>query len=126
MSDIRLEIEREMQKSKLDKNRVWEIMLRLLDLGGVPGPKGIMGPQGPQGDTGPQGLQGPQGPACACKCVSLDPGQRALMEPPPDAPNVEPSVPPFVPGIPKATPGKKVIKKTIKKPVKKKTPDSTE
>lgn len=124
MSDIREEVEKEMQKSKLDKNRVWEIILRLLDMGGVPGPKGGMGPQGPPGETGPQGVPGPQGPACECKCLSLDPTQR-VVEPPPDAPIVEPSVPPIVPGISKATPGKKVIKKTIKKPVKK-TPVSTE
>jgi len=122
MSDIRSEIVREMQKSKLDKNRVWEILLRILDIGGVPGPKGATGPRGPQGDMGPQGLQGPQGPACTCKCVSLDPGQRALVETPPDAPIVEPSPPPEVP---KAAPIKKVIKKTVKKAVKK-TPASAE
>ena len=118
MSDIRSEIMREMQKSKLDKTRVWEILLRILDIGGVPGPKGATGPRGLQGDMGPQGLQGPQGPACACKCVSLDPGQRALAENPPDAPIVEPEVP-------KAAPIKKVIKKTVKKAVKK-TPASAE
>lgn len=116
MSDIRSEIEREMQKSKLDKTRVWEILLRLLDMGGVPGPKGLMGPQGLQGEMGPQGLQGLQGPACACKCVSLDPGQRAFVANPPGVPEVEPSVPP---------PVKKIVKKTIKKMVKK-TPASVE
>ena len=69
---LRKEIEDEMQRTRLDKGRLFDLLLKMVDQGGAGG-KGSQGPAGPAGPTGPHGPPGPAGPAgpaCACKCVS--------------------------------------------------------
>jgi len=60
MSALRKEIEQEMKRVRIDKTRLFDILLKLCDNGGGAG--GI-GPQGPPGPPGPAGPAGPPGPA---------------------------------------------------------------
>ena len=69
---LRKEIEDEMQRTRLDKGRLFDLLLKMVDQGGAGGvgSQGPAGPAGPTGPHGPPGPAGPAGPACACKCVS--------------------------------------------------------
>ena len=58
---LRKEIEDEMQRTRLDKTRLFDLLLKIVDQGGSGG-KGSEGPTGPTGPTGPHGPPGPQGP----------------------------------------------------------------
>ena len=62
MSALRKEIEQEMKRVRIDKTRLFDILLKLCDNGGGAG--GI----GPQGPPGPPGPPGPAGPKCECNC----------------------------------------------------------
>ena len=77
MDSIRKEIENEIKRSRLDKTRLYELLIKIVDkCGDSTGPMGRQGavgphgPVGPQGPAGPAGPQGPAGPACECKCVA--------------------------------------------------------
>lgn len=61
MDSLRKEIEQEMKRARLDKGRLYDIILKLIDSSSVGG-TATQGPQGPPGPPGPQGPQGPQGP----------------------------------------------------------------
>ena len=80
MESIRTEIEQELKRTRLDKTRLYGLLLRMIDTNGVgatghrsvagsPGPAGPVGPVGARGPAGPQGPAGPAGPAGECKCA---------------------------------------------------------
>jgi len=66
MNPLRKEIEYELQRTRLDKTRLYQLLIKMIDApsgggsGGVgpAGPPGPTGPHGPAGPTGPQGLAG--------------------------------------------------------------------
>ena len=64
MESIRKEIEDELKRTRLDKTRLYELLLKIVD-GGVGGGAGAEGPTGPQGPAGPRGPAG----ECKCKCT---------------------------------------------------------
>ena len=61
---LRREIEDEMRRTRLDKARLYDLLLKIVDTS--VGGEASAGPQGPAGPAGPAG---PQGPAGVCKCV---------------------------------------------------------
>ena len=61
MDSLRTEIESELKRSRLDKTRLYSILLKLIDNCGGAGGAGGVGPQGPRGPPGPPGPRGPQG-----------------------------------------------------------------
>lgn len=64
MDSLRDEIEQEMKILNLDKKRLCNLLLKVLDASG-PGSsamEGARGPPGPPGPPGPRGPPGPQGP----------------------------------------------------------------
>lgn len=75
MDSIRKEIEDELKRTRLDKTRLYSLLLKIIDTPGM----GESGPIGPRGPQGPQGPQGNTGPACQCKCVTKasDPATKA-------------------------------------------------
>lgn len=56
MSSLRQEIEDELKRTRLDKTRLYELLLKIVD-GGAGGSGGV-GPAGPAGPTGPHGPPG--------------------------------------------------------------------
>jgi hypothetical protein len=87
MDSIRTEIEAEIKRARLDKGRLYDLLLKIIDNAetngtdgtdgadgaGVLGPQGEKGEKGEKGDRGPvgaQGSQGTQGPPGVCKCTS--------------------------------------------------------
>ena len=58
MSSLRQEIEDELKRTRLDKTRLYELLLKIVD-GGAGGSGGV-GPAGPAGPTGPHGPPGPR------------------------------------------------------------------
>ena len=73
MESIRKEIEQEMKRTRLDKGRLYDLLLKIIDNSGAGG----VGPQGPPGPAGPAGVKGPSGPAgpsgeCKCKCTTTE------------------------------------------------------
>jgi hypothetical protein len=73
MQALKEEILEERKRTRVDKDRLYEILSKFADLvgeggvgGGVPGPRGPAGPQGPQGPRGKTGDPG----TCECKCVT--------------------------------------------------------
>jgi hypothetical protein len=73
MSSLRKEIEAEMTRTRLDKGRLFDLLLKIADNAG-PGGVGPQGPAGPAGPTGPAGAQGPIG---ECKCVPKEVAPKA-------------------------------------------------
>lgn len=69
MESIRAEIQTEMSRSRIDKNKLYDLLIKIVDNVGSQGGAGPQGLQGERGAPGPQGLQGEAG-KCACKCVS--------------------------------------------------------
>ena len=65
MDSIRKEIEAEIKRTRLDKGRLYDLILKIVDNCGTGGAGGA----GPQGVAGPAGPAGPRGPACDCKCA---------------------------------------------------------
>lgn len=81
MDTLRKEIEQELKRTRLDKARLYDLLLKIVDNSGAgasAGAQGATGPAGPTGSAGPRGVQGvagptgPAGPACVCKCVSVE------------------------------------------------------
>src|SRR6056300_452013 len=60
MSSLREEIIQEMTNPRVDKKRLFDLLLKIVDNGGG---AGGVGPQGPPGPPGPAGERGPAGPA---------------------------------------------------------------
>lgn len=58
MSSLREEIVQEMEHPRVDKNRMFALLLKIVDNAGAGG-IGPMGPPGPVGPPGPQGERGP-------------------------------------------------------------------
>jgi hypothetical protein len=85
MDALRKEVELEIKRTRLDKGRLYDLLLKIIDNvgtgtggSGSQGPAGPAGPAGPRGATGPAGPQGPAGsdaPACECKCSSAQPSE---------------------------------------------------
>lgn len=100
METLRKEIEQEMMRVRIDKGRLFDLLLKIVDNCGAggSGSAGPTGPAGPPGPAGPRGVQGVAGPACECKCVAKE--------------VAEPEAAP--------TPAKKAAPSTKKAPVKKK------
>jgi hypothetical protein len=100
METLRKEIEQEMMRVRIDKGRLFDLLLKIVDNCGAggSGSAGPAGPAGPPGPAGPRGVQGVAGPACECKCVAKE--------------VAEPEATP--------TPAKKTVSSTKKAPVKKK------
>lgn len=75
MESLRKEIEQEMQRNRLDKTRLYQLLLKILDTSdvtsgpGTDGPTGPTGPVGRTGLTGPAGPAGPAGPVGVCTCT---------------------------------------------------------
>lgn len=103
MDSLRIEIEDELKRTRLDKTRLYSLLLKLIDncgtggAGGV-GPKGPAGPTGPTGPAGPQGSPGPS--------VAVD--KKAAPTPTTAAPTPTKTTP-----APDATPKKVPIKKKV-------------
>jgi len=64
---LRREIEDEMKRTRIDKTRICELLLKIVDTGIG---EGSQGPVGPQGERGPVGPAGPAG-ICKCKCATV-------------------------------------------------------
>ena len=67
MSSLRKEIEEEMARVRIDKTRLFELLLKIVDKRGGGETSGPQGPPGPPGPPGPVGPQGPSGSAPAAK-----------------------------------------------------------
>ena len=67
MDSIRKEIEAEIKRARLDKGRLYDLLLKIIDsdVGGGAGAQGPAGPQGPQGPAGAPGASG----VCKCTCT---------------------------------------------------------
>lgn len=70
MTTLRQEIVQEMANPRVDKARLFDLLLKIVDhtptaTGGGVGPAGPAGPPGPQGEVGPRGPAGPAGKAAA-------------------------------------------------------------
>ena len=66
MVTLREEIAQEMENPRVDKKRLFDLLLKIVDHtpsggGGGVGPQGPPGPAGPPGPPGPQGERGPAG-----------------------------------------------------------------
>ena len=65
MDSIRKEIEDELKRTRLDKTRLYTLLLKVVDNCGAGGPGGV----GPQGEKGEKGEKG----ECTCAKVSAAP-----------------------------------------------------
>ena len=64
MDALRKEIDDEIKRTRLDKTRLYDLLVKIVDqCGGSAG-------EGPAGPVGPAGPAGPKGPACECKCAA--------------------------------------------------------
>jgi len=79
MDALRKEIEEELKRTRIDKSRIYDAILKLVDAVEL-GASGS-GSQGAQGPQGPQGPRGPQGPGCECKSVSTAPAVMKAVAP---------------------------------------------
>src|SRR5210317_2384402 len=61
---LRDEIQQEMRRTRLDKGRLYDLLLRIAESSAGAG-AGAEGPAGPQGPAGPAGPAG----ECKCKCT---------------------------------------------------------
>jgi len=82
MESLRKEIQDEMNRTRLDKTRLYELLLKIVGESSV-GSVGAQGPMGPQGPAGPKGPAGPAGPAgeCKCKCTKVEAPAPAVEKP---------------------------------------------
>ena len=58
---LRREIEDEMRRTRLDKARLYDLLLKIVDTS--------VGGEASAGPAGPRGPAGPQGPAGVCECA---------------------------------------------------------
>jgi hypothetical protein len=85
MDSLRIEIESELKRTRLDKTRLYSLLLNLIDncdagLAAGPARPGPPGVTGPPGDTGPKGNTGPM---CECKCVTATTPKQTVAAPEP-------------------------------------------
>ena len=80
MNPLRKELEDELKRTRLDKTRLYDFLIKLVDGGvgvgggsGEAGPAGPAGPRGAAGATGPAGSIGPAGPAGVSTSVKATP-----------------------------------------------------
>ena len=79
MESLRKEIQDEMKRTRLDKGRLYDLLLKIVD-GGVGGGEGVQGPAGP---AGPRGPAGPVGSSGECKCTKEEvPAPTPVVEKP--------------------------------------------
>lgn len=71
MDSVRKEIEEELKRTRLDKTRLYTLLMKIVENAGS------AGTEGPRGARGPPGPPGPQGPECECKCVAKAPTKKA-------------------------------------------------
>jgi hypothetical protein len=78
MDALRKEVEAELTRTRLDKTRLYTLLLKVIDNCGGAGSQGPAGPAGPAGPKGPAGPVGPQGPTgeCKCKCKEAAPATK--------------------------------------------------
>ena len=71
METLRKEIEQEMMRVRIDKGRLFDLLLKIVDNCGAggSGSVGSVGPAGPAGPAGPRGVQGVAGPEATKKVV---------------------------------------------------------
>ena len=74
METLRKEIEQEMMRVRIDKGRLFDLLLKIVDNcgaggSGSVGSVGSVGPAGPAGPAGPRGVQGVAGPEATKKVV---------------------------------------------------------
>lgn len=75
MDRLKKEIKDELSRPRLDKTRLYDLLLRIVDEVGEgggsaqPGPKGDRGEKGDRGDRGEKGEKGEAG-TCKCACVA--------------------------------------------------------
>ena len=67
MESLRKEIQDEMNRTRLDKTRLYELLLKIVGESSA----GSVGAQGPAGPAGPAGPVGPEG-QCKCKCTKVE------------------------------------------------------
>jgi hypothetical protein len=67
MNPLIKEIEDELKRTRLDKDRLYSLLIKIVENCGGSATAGPAGPPGPAGPTGAQGPTGPAGPACECK-----------------------------------------------------------
>ena len=79
MESLRKEIQDEMNRTRLDKTRLYELLLKIVGESSV-GSAGAQGPMGPQGPAGPKGPAGPAG-ECKCKCTKVEAPAPAVEKP---------------------------------------------
>ena len=94
MESLRKEIEQEMKRTRLDKARLYDLLLKIIDNGGSGGAGGA-GPQGPAGPAGPAG-----------ECDAKAPAPAPVAKAPETAPVADAKAPPKT-----ATVTKKVLVK---------------
>ena len=70
MESLRKEIQDEMNRTRLDKTRLYELLLKIVGESSA-GSAGAEGPAGPAGPVGPVGPVGPAG-ECKCKCTKVE------------------------------------------------------
>ena len=100
MESLRKEIEQEMKRTRLDKARLYDLLLKIIDNGGSGG-------AGPQGPAGPAGVKGPAGPAGPTgECDAKAPAPAPVAKAPETAPVADAKAPPKT-----ATVTKKVLVK---------------
>src|SRR6056300_377589 len=63
MESLRDEIQQEMRRTRLDKGRLYDLLLRIAESSAGAGAEGPAGPQGPAGPAG----------ECKCKCTKEEP-----------------------------------------------------
>jgi hypothetical protein len=68
MESIRKEIEAEIRRARLDKGRLYDLILKIVDASGGAVSSGPVGPVGPVGPQGPVGAAG----VCTCTCSKGD------------------------------------------------------
>ena len=71
MEALKDEIREEMNNIRVDKKKLYDLLLKMADNCGGGSATVVEGPPGPQGPDGPQGPEGPQGPTGSegvCKC----------------------------------------------------------
>ena len=77
MNPLRKELEDELKRTRLDKTRLYDFLIKLVDggvgVGGGSGEAGPAGPRGAAGATGPAGSIGPAGPAGVSTSVKATP-----------------------------------------------------
>ena len=78
MEALKDEIRAEMESVRVDKKKLYDLLLKMADncgggsatvVEGPPGPQGPAGPTGPAGPAGPAGPTGPQAPAAPKKAT---------------------------------------------------------